>query len=890
MNTGNLQQAIDISIDLTKEASAAVLKPGQKPAAQESGSIKKIHTACRACISNCGVIATVKDGRVINLEGDPEDPMSKGHMCAKGLTGLQALYNPNRNKYPMIRVGERGENKWKRLSWDEALTIIAKKLIEAKRDYGAESVLCSTGGGGNPEFWSIARFCNIFGTPNWFEPGCAQCYLPRMLIYTLMYGGADASIADSNAKEIYYPDSTEMKSLTLWGADPSYSSPAMGGAAVNDLRAHGVKTIVIDPRMTPDAAKADVWLPIRPGTDVALLMAWLRYIIETKAYKEDFVLRWTNLPYLVNTETKLFWRAKEGAGPGHPDTFMVWDKKTGRPQPLEYPWNEDYEVDLEGTYEVDGVVYKTGFTLLKERVADYTIEKAARICKLDPEMILKSVRTYLDNQPGGICIGVATDQSPNSTQAPMASCAIDILMGNVESPGALMQRFRDSGVFNVGYCVSPAPSKLPDSQLVKRLGGNEYKGLHMWMAAHAPTILHALETGEPYPIRVWLERSGNKLVNVADASRWAKASKNVPFIVHMYMYPTSFSCYADMLLPSEEWLETDMFQETCHKLIARQAVTHLWETVDETMIWSLIAKKCAELGDEECKKSLDAEYMGDDLPYWDSTIELLDKCLIKKDLTFEELKKHSPMPYISEEEYRSYYVYKEINPATGLPGGFATGSGKCEVYMENLITLSRTGKPFAHGVLPPASHDYDPLPFYIEPEESPMDAEGLAKDFPLVMTNGRLPFFHHGTLRNTPWTREMCPAPEVWIHPKDAEKYGIIDDEWVWVESKRGKVRGIASITSGIGEGTVYMERYWAPENLNTPTHGWQEMGVSVLARADAPYNEVVGTYTLRGYLVKVYPAPEGAPEGVWLEPKQFKAWLPNPTDPTPDMTKEVKA
>ncbi len=885
MSQESLQQAI-FSIDLSEEKVAAQFVKNETDAKSSGDEVKRIHTACRACISNCGVIATVKNGRVVSLEGDPADPMSKGHMCAKGLSGIQALYNPNRNKFPMIRVGERGENKWKRLSWDEALDIIADKLIEAKRDYGAESVLCSTGGGGNPEFWSISRFCNIFGTPNWFEPGCAQCYLPRMLIYTMMYGGADASIADSNAREIYYPDSTPMKSLVLWGAAPSYSSPAMGGAAVNELRAHGVKTIVVDPRMTPDAAKADVWLPVRPGTDVALLMSWIRYIISEEVYDKEFVLRWTNLPYLVNTETKLFWREKQGAGPGDPDTFMVWDKKTGKAQPLEFPWNEDLDVELDGTYEIDGVVYKTGFALLRERVEEYTIEKAAEICKLPADQVLKSVQTYVENQPAGICIGVATDQSPNSTQAPMASCTIDMLMGNVERPGSLMHRFRDSGVFNVGYCVPPAPSKLPDEQLAKRLGGNEYKGLHMWLAGHAPTILEAMETGEPYPIRVWLERSGNKLVNVADSNRWAAASKNVPFIVHMYMYPTSFSMYADMLLPTEEWLETDMFQETCNKLIARQAVTHLWETVDETMIWSMIAKRCAEKGDVECQKAFDPEYMGDDLAYWDSTIELLDKCLIKKNLTFEELKANSPMEYISEEEYRSYYVYKETNPATGKPMGFATGSGKCEIYMESLINLSRTGKPFANCELPPASHDYDPLPFYIEPEESPLDTEGLAKDFPLVMTNGRLPFFHHGTLRNTPWTREMCPVPEVWVNPKDAAKYGIEDDTWVWVESQRGKVRGVAAVTSGIAEGSVYMERYWAPENLDSKTHGWQEMNVSVLARSRAPYNEVVGTYTLRGYLVKVYPAPEGAPEGVWTEPKQFSPWLPKSVDPSPDMTK----
>jgi anaerobic selenocysteine-containing dehydrogenase len=214
---------------------------------EKEDEVKLINTCCRACIANCGVIAHVKNGRVIKLEGNPEDKMSKGRLCAKGLSGIQALYHPNRNKYPMLRVGARGENKWKRISWDEAIDIIAKKLMETREKDGAESLVCSTGGGGNPEIWSIARFCNIFGTPNWFEPGCAQWYLPRGLAYTMMYGGVDPSIADSNALEIYFPEDTPMKTLVLWGTDPSYSCPASGGGAVVDLRAKGVKTIVVDP-------------------------------------------------------------------------------------------------------------------------------------------------------------------------------------------------------------------------------------------------------------------------------------------------------------------------------------------------------------------------------------------------------------------------------------------------------------------------------------------------------------------------------------------------------------------------------------------------------------------------------------------------------------------
>ena len=355
-------------------------KSGQEP---EDG-VRVIKTACRACIANCGVLATVKNGRVVSLRGNPEDPMSKGRMCAKGLSGIQALYHPNRNKYPMQRVGERGSGKWKRISWDEALDTIAKKLMETREKYGAETLFCSTGGGGNPEIWSIARFCNIFGTPNWFEPGCAQCYLPRVLAYTMMYGGVDPSIADSNALELYFTDDTPIQALVLWGTDPSYSCPASGGGMVADLRAKGVKTVVVDPRFTPDAAKATVWLPIRPGTDVALQLTWIRYILEHKLYNADFVTKWTNLPYLVDVDTKMLLRPRKSDDPNQPDTYMVWDKKTNRAQPLEYPWNDELDVALEGEFVVDGRRCKTGYQLLWERCEEFTLEKGGH--RPDPQL------------------------------------------------------------------------------------------------------------------------------------------------------------------------------------------------------------------------------------------------------------------------------------------------------------------------------------------------------------------------------------------------------------------------------------------------------------------------------------------------------------------------
>lgn len=856
---------------------------------------KIVKTNCRNCTADCGVLAHVRDNRVIKIEGNPEFERSEGAVCAKGLSGIQALYHPNRLKYPMERVGARGENKWKRISWDEAIDKIAKKLMQVRKDHGAESVMLSTGGGGNPNFFGIARFCDTFGTPNWFEPGAAQCYMPRTLTYSMMYGGngltGNSSLGDSNCLEAYFYNEIKMKTYVLWGTAPSYSGPSQAGRALAELRARGVKTVVIDPRFTPDASKADVWLPIRPGTDVALQLAWIRYIVDKKLYDADFARRWTNLPYLVNTATKMLLRESDIKQGGSKDIFVVWDIKTKSAKALPYPYDEKLSPALEGVYKVNGIDCKPSFQLLKERAEPWTLKKAGETCWLEPADIEKAIKLYAENTPSSISLGVATDQNPNSVQAAQGACTLDILMGNIEKPGVVLQRYGDDTPFAThgdpagpmkmnarGEWSTPLFKYLPPEQLKKRLGMLEHKGLLHWWTASPPAVLEAIENGKPYQLRVWIERSGNKLGNVANAQKWQKAMQNLELIVHMYMYPTSFSQNADILLPLNEWLETDLLVSSFNRMFARQACTHLYETVNEMWVWAQLVKRMGELGHENCKKAFDPKDTFPELPYYDTFEGQLDGWSSFFGKTWKQFRADAPFVYKPMKEWRQYYVYSKTDPKTGKPTGFTTPSKKCEVYLESLILLGRTGAPFSPVELPPASKDYDPLAYYIEPSESPNNAVG--KDFPLVMTNGRLPVWHHCTLRNIPYLREIFPVAEIWVNPVDAKKYGVSQGDWVWVESLRGKINAKALVTEGVAKGVVYMERFWNPENIDTATQGWKEMNVNVLTKSEPPYNDVVGTYTLRGFQVKIYKA-DGPPKGVWTEPEQFRPWMPAPSEPT---------
>lgn len=896
----------------------------------QAGETKIVHTVCRACIAQCTVLAHVRDGRVIKLEGDPDGPMSRGSMCAKGLAGIQALYNPMRNKYPMIRVGERGQCNFKRVSWDEATDYVADKLMEAYKKYGPESVFASTGGGGNPHISGPIRFMNTFGSPNNFEPGCAQCYLPRQTQARLVYGGSaddNLSIADSNVLDFYFTD-TKAKAVVLWGAGPSWSGPAMTGRAVADLRSRdkkndeGLKSVVIDPRLTADASKADVWLPLRPGTDVALMMCWIKYIIDNKLYDEDFCQKWTNFPFLVDPDTKLCLDASVIGGPKDNYEYVVYDRKKKKPVVMPYPYPKDCDAALFGEYEVkfkNGKTKKckTGFQVLKEACDEYTLEKAAQICWLDAKKIEEGIKIYVENT-STIIHGLATDQFPNSAQATLATLELECMMGHVECPGAALQRFgalsHPAGIIeNDTFGMGCYQNLISRDMLNKRLVGG-HNGLYNWQMAHIPTVLKAIKTGKPYKPRIWLERSGNKFAVIGNARSWYEVLPEIDLIVHAYMYPTSFTVEAaDVVFPMREWLECPKPVKLLNTIFPRQEVTHLFETCDETLYWSRLVEKCAERGHENCKRSFDPKVAnpgkskkinGGNLECgiakgypWahteDELVELFCDDLrdpdTDKPMTFKQLCEKGHITYAPMKEWRQFYVYKHKGK-DGKPLGFGTPSKRVEPYSDITVKLGRTGYPFAlcdEGLIEldkSKAAEYEPVPYYMEPYENP---EKDKNTYPLVLTSGRVPIYHHGTLRNAPWLREIMPTAEVWVNTKTAQQYNIVNEGWTKISSRRGETYARAVISEDVAPGVVFMERFWNPELLKTDPYGsWNAENVNVLTKNDAPFSDVYGTYTLRGFQVKIEPVDK-CPYDVFTEPKQFECWLPENYPKTTEPEKE---
>ncbi len=237
------------------------------------GEVKKIRTACRSCHGGCGVIAHVKDGKVIKVEGDPESPISHGTLCSKGLAITQLAYHPDRVLYPMSKT-QRG---WKRISWDEALGTVAEKFKEVIKEYGPESIVIGQGTGRDYES-HLYRFANLLGTPNVLTAG-HMCYVSRVAATLITCG--NLPVCDYEG---------EPKCIVMWACNPQWTNPdEYKGEVFWRACRKGSKLIVIDPRKGFLANKADLWLQLRPGTDAALALGFHNVIIEEGLYDTDFV-------------------------------------------------------------------------------------------------------------------------------------------------------------------------------------------------------------------------------------------------------------------------------------------------------------------------------------------------------------------------------------------------------------------------------------------------------------------------------------------------------------------------------------------------------------------------------------------------------------------------
>jgi len=274
------------------------------------------------CTSRCGVLATVRDGILTQVNADPDHP--NGCICVKGTAAPEIVYSPDRMQYPMVRTRPKGDANpgWVRVTWEQALNLAALRLNDIKDNYGSEAVVFSratTAGSAAIDYdgW-LQRLANAFGSPNLLTSNHI-CTWNRRVGSKYTYGVA-----------MPLPDFDNAQCMLIWGVNPPATSPAQA-VRVNRARNRGAKLIVIDPRQTTLAARADCWLRVRPGADGELAMAMLNVLIEENLLDTEFARRWTNGPFLVRCDNNQLLTERDLRSEGSVDTYIVWDEHRDAP-------------------------------------------------------------------------------------------------------------------------------------------------------------------------------------------------------------------------------------------------------------------------------------------------------------------------------------------------------------------------------------------------------------------------------------------------------------------------------------------------------------------------------------------------------------------------------
>lgn len=243
--------------------------------------LQVIPSYCDLCFWKCGLLAYVKDGELWKVEGNPKDPLSNGRLCPRGTGGIGAYFDKERLKSPLIRKSERGEEKWVEVTWNEAFDYIADKMKKMKVTYGPEAMaLFSHGIGGS----FIKHLLRAYGSPNETAPSFAQCRGPREVGFELTFGDIVGS-----------PERTDIENAKCIVLIGSHLGENMHNTQVQEFSRAVEKhasIIVVDPRFSVAASKAKYYLPIKPGTDLALLLAWMSVIVNEKLYDTDYISKY----------------------------------------------------------------------------------------------------------------------------------------------------------------------------------------------------------------------------------------------------------------------------------------------------------------------------------------------------------------------------------------------------------------------------------------------------------------------------------------------------------------------------------------------------------------------------------------------------------------------
>ena len=256
------------------------IPPEVAQAARQAGYLNAqgdgfVPSMCEMCVWRCGLLAKVRNGRVVKLDGNPQHPHSKGRLCTRGQSGLMNTYDPDRVLTPLIRVGKRGEGLFRKASWDEALDLTASKMQEIKDKFGPEAMIFSSTH--NLSQVQFENLLNGFGSPN-YGTQRSLCFNAMITAFLLTYGIEEPARNYDNVEFILMVGRNLMEAISTSET-----------AELSEALDRGAKLVYLDPRFTKTAAKASEWIPIRPGTDSAFLLAMIHVIVMNELADCEFV-------------------------------------------------------------------------------------------------------------------------------------------------------------------------------------------------------------------------------------------------------------------------------------------------------------------------------------------------------------------------------------------------------------------------------------------------------------------------------------------------------------------------------------------------------------------------------------------------------------------------
>jgi anaerobic selenocysteine-containing dehydrogenase len=791
----------------------------------DNENIKKIRGYCSQCVWNCPIISYIKDGQFIEVKPDLENPRAST-LCPKALAGPELVYDKNRLKYPLKRTNPKGSTDpgWERITWDDALNIVASRLSEIKTEFGAEAVAIAQTFGGSAAMeilpW-VRRFSSMFGTPNnvstthicnWHRDHCSA--------YT--FGKSGVKFTQG------FPEYERAGCILIWGNN-IYENHISWINPIEEGLKNGAKLIVVDPRKTKLATNADVWLQVKPGTDGALALGMLNVMIENKLYDEDFAKNWTNGPLLVRTDNGEFLTEADILPNGNKDHYMVWDKKTDNLEPYN-PKTGAYqspEVEPALTKTIHKLKLnknkttecKTAFQLLKEIVSQYNLPRVKEITTISENKIIEAITMIAANKPVCWWSFNGIEQNINASQTNRALCIFYALIGSYDKPGGnvLFPSVPTNPIMNLDY--------LP-SEIKKRCLGYTERPLGpagIYLATTPHDVYKAILTEKPYPIKAMLSFGENLVTSYPPTLTAKKAHSKLEFHVQCDLFMTPTAELADIVLPVasswETWHIGIHFTSLGNKAIIQlrpAVVPPQYESWSDMKIIFELAKKLG-YGDK----------------FWNGDIEAsFDHLLSPLDITVDKLRKNPGGIIIDLPMEYKKYAKKDV---AGNFSGFPTPSKRIEIYSQVF-----------------RKHGNSPLPVWTDPFAKYLSNNELSKRYPFILTGAKILAFCHSQHRSLPSLRKRVAHPFLEINSKRARNLGISNGEWVILETPRGAITLQARLNESIYYNVVCTQHGWwqsCPE-LNLPSYDpYTEKGANVNLLYDIEEKDPIsGSFQIKGY------------------------------------------